>query len=663
MSKKARDPLPLAQRRRLLALACALFGLFALLLLQFYSLQVVQGERWQQAAQRQHTFLVQEPFHRGTFYVSAPSSSASRQEPIPLTVDVQHFHLFVDPLAISVEAREELISRLSVTEALDPDWLRRELSRKSRSRRLKAGLDHNARDAVLAWWRPFARAQRIPRNALYFVKDYQRSYPHGALLGQVLHTIRERKDEDTKQAQPTGGLELYFNERLKGKLGQRRLLRSPRHAIELGELVEAPVDGEDIYLSFDLVLQQICEEEMQRAVEAAQAKAGWAVMMDPFSGELLALAQYPSFDPSSYRDYFNDPSLTEHSKVKAISDAFEPGSTMKPLTAALALEANQVRREAGEALLFSVDEKVPCHPRRFPGRSKPIKDVRDHAFLNLAMALQKSSNVYVVTLAQRIVQALGEEWYADKLRRTFGFGSATGLELPAESAGIVPRPGQRSSAWSADTPYSLAFGYNLQVTSVQMVQAWATLANGGFLVQPTLVRKHPTSDDDGARAPGASALVQGQRVLTEETVSDVRRALRFSTLEGGAARRANIPGYSQAGKTGTSRKLVGGEYSTEKYFATFVGFAPLSDPRFVLLIAIDEPKKEYRPGQGMGYYGSVCAAPTFRRIALRSLEYLGVPPDDPSGYPWGDPRRDEQEALWREEAKALKALYEEWNSR
>ncbi|MCB1135712.1 MAG: penicillin-binding protein 2, partial [Chlamydiia bacterium] len=478
---------------------------------------------------------------------------------------------------------------------------------------------------LLQWWHPWARARRVARNAIYFTTDYQRSYPFGSLLGPVLHTIQDRKDDVTLQATPTGGLELQFNSLLSGKLGRRRLVRSPRNALETEDIIEAPENGADVYLTIDLGLQALCEREISKAVKDAGAQAGWAVMMDPSSGEILALAQYPYFDPARYREYYNDPDKAWMTKVKAITDAFEPGSTIKPLTMAVALEANREAVARKKAPYFTPTEKNTSSDGRFPGRGKPIKDVRTHSYLNMYMALQRSSNIYMARVMDRVVKGQGEGWYRDQLSRCFGFGAPTGIELPAESAGVLPTPGVASTGWSQATVHSMSFGYNLQVTSLQMLRAYGILANGGYWIDPTLVRKATKRHDDGTAevvwSPPVERPARQKRVLHEDSVAEVVKGMRYASKAGGAAHRGDLPGYTQAAKTGTTKKIVDGAYSSEKYFSTFVGFAPVSDPKLVLLVAIDEPAKVYRPGQGMGYYGGVCAAPVFRKIATQALEY------------------------------------------
>ena len=334
----------------------------------------------------------------------------------------------------------------------------------------------------------------------FYIKDYQRSYPFGKLLGQVLHTIQNQKEEKTDQALPTGGLELSFNSYLQGKNGKRRLMRSPRNSLETGEVIAHPENGADIYLTINPYLQAIAEEEIERGVKKNNAKAGWVGMMDPRTGEILALAQYPSFYPPDYQNYFNDKQLIEHTKVKAITDANEPGSVLKPFTVAIALKANKILTQKGEKPLFSTDEKIAVSSGRFPGRSKPITDTSLHYYLNMDMGMQKSSNIYMARLAERMVERLGNDWYRRQLQ-TFGFGLGTMIELPAESASIYPAPGKRhpngALEWSVPTPFSLAMGHNMQVTTVQLLRAYAMLANGGLLVKPTLVRCIMKHDQEG----------------------------------------------------------------------------------------------------------------------------------------------------------------------
>jgi cell division protein FtsI (penicillin-binding protein 3) len=669
-----RYPLQLSDRKRLLWLALGLFFLFSLLVAQFYRIQILEGAKWVKEARRQHFFVVKEPFIRGTFFSNTDVKKGHPALLQSFVVDIQKFHFYVDPLSIPASHRRPVIGRLmqmidlSVSEQIA---FAGQFERKSRSRKLAMWLDIEARDAVLQWWLPYASRHKLPRNALFFVSDYQRSYPFGKLLGQVLHTIQNQKDEITQEAIPTGGLELQFNRYLKGKQGKRRLMRSPRNAFETGEVIASPEDGANIYLTINHCLQAIAEEEIAKGVKKSNAKAGWAVMMNPYTGEILALAQYPFFYPYDYQAYFNKPDLIENTRVKALTDANEPGSVMKPLTMAAALQANEVLRVRGEKPIFSPQDKIVTSNSHFKGRSKPLKDVHFHRFLNMDMALQKSSNTYVARLVESIIDRLGKQWYREFLQDTLGFGVKTGVELPAESGGVLPTPGKLhpngTLEWSAPTPYSLAMGHNIQATALQLVRAYAIFANGGYLVEPTIIRKIVKKNQKGEEEvlrdnTGQKRSQQFPRVLHAEIVQRTVQAMKYATKAGGTASRANVWGYTEAGKTGTANKIVNGVYSPTQYCSTFVGFTPVVHPAFVLLVTLDEPEYGYVPGVGKKHHGGACCAPVFREIATRSLEYLGTPSDDPHGYPSGDPRYDPEKADWLPEIRRLQEIYQAWNN-
>lgn len=668
------DPIKNKERKRLVVLVLFIFVLFSLLIAQFYRIQIVEGEKWSTEARKQHYFIIKEPFLRGTFISNTSIKTGHPEIPQKLVVDIQKFHLYIDPDSIPEKAKspiaKKLISMLDVpsTEQLQ---FRQQFDKKSRSRKLAVWLDRESRDSIMQWWAPFSRKNKIVRNALYFVPDYQRSYPFGKLLGQVLHTVQTQKDEKTDQFYPTGGLELYCDSYLSGKFGRRRLMRSPRNSFETGDVISVPQNGADIHLTINHCLQAITEEELEKGVKKCKAKCGWAVMMDPKTGEILALAQYPFFNPPDYQHYFNDPKMIEHTRVKAVMDANEPGSVIKPFTVCLALMANEALKSKGEQPLFNPEEKVATSNGRFAGRGKPLTDTHLHHYLNMTMAVQKSANIYMARLVEKIVGRLGNEWYRQKLVETFGFGSKTGIELPSETPGLMPTIGKKhpngTFEWSASTPFSMAIGYNLQMNSIHLVRAYAVLANGGYLVQPTLIRKIIRTNDKGEQDvlvdnTGVERLKTFKQVLNPDIIQQVVTAMKYTTKSGGTAPRADVRGYTEAGKTSTSKKLVNGAYAETLYRSSFVGFAPAKDAAFVLLVTMDEPEYGFMPGIGKMHHGGTCAAPVFREIAKRSLEYLGTPPDDPHGYPVGDPRYDPKKADWAQETQRLKEMYQKWNN-
>jgi cell division protein FtsI (penicillin-binding protein 3) len=664
----------LAARKRLLCISLFVFFLFSLLIVQFFRIQITEGEKWAKAARAQHQLVVIEPFKRGLFYSNASIKQGHPDTPHAFVVDIPKFHLYIDPSRIPPERHAEMHQKLCALLSVDGERahkIRMQFDKKSRSRKLFSWLDRERVDVISEWWFHYARNQKIARNALFFIQDYQRSYPFGKLLGSVLHTVRAEKDPKTHQAIPTGGLELVFDRILQGKEGKRLILRSPKHPLETGKILAFPENGADIYLTINHHLQAIAEEEIAKAVVRANAKSGWAILMEPHTGEIWALAQYPGFDPSDYGKFFNNPILSECTKVKAVTDPYEPGSTMKPLSIAIALQANKELEKRGKPPIFSPSEKIATAHGNFPGRRKPINDTKSHRFLNMEMAIQKSSNIYVSRLIQRVIDALGEKWYRDALQNIFGFGVKSGIELPSESPGLLPTPGKLhpngKMEWSTPTPFSIAFGHNILANSIQMVRCYGILANGGFDVHPTLVRKIVRTDREGRQEialdnTSVDRVKMRVKLLDPDIVKQVVKGMKFITKPGGTASKADIHGYTEAGKTATSEKIVNGTYSKKDHISTFIGFAPAENPRFVLLIAIDEPEYKIVSGMGRMQHGGNCAGPAFREIGLRTLQYLGVEPDDPYGYPLGDPRRDGEKADWMKEVKALKELYTQWNS-
>lgn len=662
-------------KKRLVFVALGTFILFCLLIVQYFKIQILEGERWTKEALAQHEFIVKEPCLRGKFYANTNLHCGllrGRQEAQPLVYDVTKFHLYVDSLALPSEYRKEISQTLEHFLHIDEESIFKECEKKSRSRKVAMWLSKDTKEEIQKWWGPFARQRKIPRNALYFIQDYQRCYPFGKLLGQVLHTIRDVKNESTQEGVPTGGLEAYFNDVLKGKQGKRKLMRSPRNALEIDKMIEPPENGADIYLTINHTIQAIVEEELEKGVKASEAKGGWAVMMDPFTGDVLALAQYPFFEPAKYRDYFNDEEKIEDAKVKALTDAFELGSIMKPITVSVFLKANQELKHQGKAPLFSIHEKIDTTRTSFPGRKgKPLKDTSSHTCLNMYMAIQRSSNIYLAQIMEKVIQQLGSHWYRKTLIDTFGFGEKTGIELPSEAVGLIPTPGKfhpnGALEWSTSTPFSLAMGYNLLATSLQMVRAYAVFANGGYLVTPTLIHKIVKSSPYGEKILFEKEEKLFPKVLDEETIQEVITAMKFTTKTNGTAPLADIFGHTEAGKTGTSEKIVNGVYSKKRHISSFVGFTPCGldpehPPQFVLCVSLDEPVYKILEGGGKNHMGGRCTAPVFREISRRTLEFLGVEPDDPHGYPQGDPRFDPQKADWAKEVKELKILYDQWNN-
>ena len=447
MSRIIKDPINRTDCSRLLWLLLLLIFLFALIIFSFYRLQIVDVNKWRIEAKRQHFFSIKEPFIRGSFISNNSIKKNHLEKEQKFVVDIEKFHLHVDPQSIPEEHKatisQNLIAQLNLSESVALKF-HAQFFRKSRNRKLALWLDKDIRDQILNWWQPFAKKRGIARNALFFVVDYQRSYPFGKLLGQLLHTTQSQKDEN-QQSIPTGGLELYFNSYLKGHQGKRLLMRSPKNSFETGELIQSPSHGADIYLTINHYLQAIVEEELEKGIQKCNAKGGWAVMMAPRTGEILAIAQYPFFYPADYQNSLSTLSGIENAQLKAISYAYEPGSVIKPLTLYMALLANEILVSRLEKPLFDPQEIVDTSQGHFAGRTKPLLDTHLHYKMNMPIALQKSANIYMARLAEKIVARLGAQWYRDALYETFGFGKKTGIEFPSEASGMVPQIGKKIS--------------------------------------------------------------------------------------------------------------------------------------------------------------------------------------------------------------------------
>lgn len=666
MTKKKRRFALGSRYKRLLIVSLGLFFLFSLLVLQFYQLQVVEEKKWKKIAKSQHETIVTEPAQRGIFYSNVNLRSNHPEDRVAFVIDVPKYHLHIDSLMVPTHLKDEIADKIITLlprHKLDPHKVKQDCYKKSRSRKIASWLTREEKKELDHWWRPFARKHKIASNAIYYIKDFRRSYPFGKLLGQVLHTVRDEKDPKTGCFVPTGGLELYLDEQIKGINGKRILQRTLKHTIETDRVLTQPKDGADVYLTINHHLQAIAEEEIEKGVKKVGAKAGWAVMMNPHNGEIYCMAQYPFFDPMKYSQYYNDENMLEHTKIKAICDCFEPGSTFKAITASLGLLANEELRKRNEKPLFDPDEMIPTLDGTLPGR-KPMRDGRAHKYLNMDLAIQKSSNIYMCRLVERILDRLGADWYRQKLEEVYGIGTLSGIEFPYENIGLLPTPGAKYPSghlqWTVPTPFSLAIGYNVLTNTMQMLRAIAVIANGGYKVRPHLIQSIRKKDSN--ELISAPEMIH-ERVMDLAIVERVKRSMKFVIKKGGLAPYADVNGYTVAGKTSTSEKIKNGVYSKIHNFSTFIGFTPVSDPVFILMVCIDEPEVKNIQGFGMSQYGGKCAAPVFSEIARKSLEYLGVAYDDPYGFPLGDPRSDPEKADWSKETKELLQRYKQWNEK
>ncbi len=405
---------------------------------------------------------------------------------------------------------------------------------------------------------------------------YKRQYPEGEAAA---HLVGFTNVEDAGQE----GVELAFNRQLSGQAGSRRVIKD-----RLGRVVEdmrdvvAPVDGQDLQLSIDSKIQYFAYQKLVDAVKTQKAKAGSVVVLDARTGEVLALANYPSFNPNRRVNLSG-----EQLRNRALTDSFEPGSTMKPFVAALAMDRGLVKASS----------TIQTAPGRLTIGGSTINDAHPHGALTLAEVVQKSSNVGTVKVAMQMHPRDMWESYAQA-----GFGQKPQLPFPGAVSGRL-RP---YKSWRPIEQATMSYGYGLSASLFQLAQAYTVFANDGELLPVTLLKSNTAT--------------VGVRVFSAESAVSVREMLHMAAGPGGTAPQAQTSGYSVGGKTGTARKQVGKQYVANKYRTFFVGLAPVENPRIVVAVMVDEPSNG-------SYYAGVVAAPVFSETVQQTLRILGVQPD------------------------------------
>lgn len=409
-------------------------------------------------------------------------------------------------------------------------------------------------------------------------KEYRRYYPTGDMTAHIVGFT----GVDDKGLE---GVELAFQPSLLGRPGSRTVIRDRRgNIIEDVGALKPPQDGKEIRLALDSKIQYIAFSQLKAAVEMHKAKAGGVVVLDAQTGEVLALANWPTYNPNN-RESLSGAQL----RNRAFTDTFEPGSTLKPFTAALAMEMGK----------FRPDTVINCAPGRLTIGSATISDAHPHGALSVAQVIQKSSNVGVTKMALTIPPQ--EMW---QMFDSVGFGQVPQLGFPGEVTGRL-RPWKK---WRPIEQATMSYGHGISVSLIQLARAYSVFARDGDLIPLSLLKVD-------------QPVVHGVPVFSAQTAREMRVMLEMAAGPEGTAPKARVPGYRVGGKTGTAHKLVDGAYAN-KYVSAFVGFAPISDPRLIVAVMIDEP------GAGQ-HYGGAVAAPVFSQVMGASLRTLGVSPDAP----------------------------------
>ncbi|SAL24908.1 peptidoglycan D,D-transpeptidase FtsI family protein [Caballeronia telluris] len=420
------------------------------------------------------------------------------------------------------------------------------------------------------------RIAEAGRAGVTLVPDTKRFYPEGE---SAAHIVGFTNSEDSGQE----GIELAADARLTGEQGQREVIRDRlgRVISEIGESAP-PQNGETIHLTIDRRIQQLAHTQLKAAITKHQARAGSVVVLDARNGEILALANYPTFDPNDRARLTG-----EQLRNRALTDTFEPGSTIKPLVAALSIDLGLARP----------DTRIDTSPGTFKLGPNVIHDTSNHGVITVSQAVQMSSNIALTKLALRLQPETMWQKY-----REYGIGSAPDLTFPGAATGRL----RSHERWKPIEQATMAYGYGLSLSLLQIAQVYTAYAGTGHFHPATLVL------DDTRAAPVA--------VTKPATAAAIRTMLEMAMGPEGTGRAANVEGYRVGGKTGTARKQVGRAYAKNKYRASFVGMAPMSAPRVIVAVMIDEPSTG-------SYYGGTVAGPVFSGVVGGTMQLLGVPPD------------------------------------
>ncbi len=413
-------------------------------------------------------------------------------------------------------------------------------------------------------------------KGIYQRKEYKRKYPEGETIA---HVVGFTNVEDSGQE----GIELTFNKDLAGKPGSRRVIKD-----RLGRVVESigeqvpPVEGKDIQLSVDSKVQFFAYQKLRDAVIERKARAGSVVVLDTITGEVLALANYPSYVPDKRQNLTG-----EQLRNRAVTDTFEPGSTMKPITVAMALEAGRIKPGT----------LIETGPGRISIGGFTISDTHNYGTLTVEGVIQKSSNVGALKIAQKM--SPHEMW---NTYVALGYGQKPQIEFPGAVTGRL-RPWK---SWRPVEQATMSYGYGLSASLFQMAHSYTSFAHDGRIIPVTMLK--------------SSEPATGVRVFSPENAHAVRKMLQMAAAPGGTGQLAQTVGYSVGGKSGTAHKQVGKGYASNKYRAWFTGMAPIEAPRIIVAVMIDEPSD----GK---YYGGLAAAPVFSEVVQQTLRMMGVQPD------------------------------------
>ncbi len=542
----------------LFVLLCLLTGLIGRALY----LQIVEKEFLANQGGQRQIRTIETPAYRGAILDRLGT---------PLAISTPVDSIWVNPSEIlqNLPALKKVTQKLSINYSHSVDTLRRKANKEFvyLKRQIEPELAKQVSDGI---------------DGVYTQREYHRYYPAGEVVGHLVGFT----DIDDKGQE---GLELVYDNWLKAEPGARRIIRNRKGAvIEEINQVRAAQSGKDVYSSIDMRLQYIAYRSLARAIKYHAAKSGSAVLLDARTGEVLAMVNQPSYNPNQAKKR-----VSGQRRNRALTDVFEPGSTIKPFTLAAAIDRG----------LYSPESTIDTSPGWYMVSGHTIKDFRNYGVLDLASVLRKSSNVG----ASRIALSMKEEELWQSFN-DYGFGKPPGVAFPGESSGYF----RHFTEWQKLDHAVMGFGYGLAVSITQLARAYAMIANQGRHVDVSLIRKEPE--------PEIENRVE-RHVMSAKTAKIVLEMMEQVVGPKGTAQLAAVPGYRVGGKTGTAKKSSSGGYDKDNYLSVFAGVAPISDPRLVMAVIVDEPTQN-------GYYGGTVAAPVFQEVMSNALRILDIAPDD-----------------------------------
>jgi cell division protein FtsI (penicillin-binding protein 3) len=583
------DPRRARWIRLRIGILCGLMGLgLGGFVSSAYRVQVEDGPLWRETAERQRQRRLHVEPKRGTIFARNGTALAASVEVPSISADVVEMLRGVDGKEAQEATLRDAAARLAQALTLDANELYGKLSLRRRFVWIKRRVSGD--EAALVRDLGDQKKQIRPVHGVTIEGEGHRYYPGRELGGPVLGFV-------APDGQGKDGLELALDEELRGHVEEVKGLRDRGGRLLFdGVTDERALQGHDVYLTLDEGIQHVAEQELDAAQRTYETKGASIVVLDPNTGEILALASVPGYNPNDYSE--SDPDAR---RDRAVTDRFEPGSVMKVFTIAAGLTAGTLKPT----------DSIYCEHGSYQLGSISIHDTHLNDWLTPTQILARSSNIG----ALKIGLAAGEPTVYATFRR-FGFGEATGLPLPGEAAGVL-RP--KGRPWYDVETANASFGQGISVTTVQLAVALGAIANGGRLLEPLLVRKAT----DGRGNVVREVLPHVRRQVLEPGIARMLTEMLTAVTEDGATGvQAAVPGFHVAGKTATAQKVdpATGKYSPDLYTASFVGMVPAERPRLVIAVVLDEPM--------IGHYGGDLAGPVFRRVAEASLRYLGVTPHE-----------------------------------